>query len=269
MIISSELIPAAAGFRQEIRAALTSRTLKTREPAGEEESLLDLFSVYCFSRVGSTMDVARAVVSGEASEELSAALLGGAGAAEGREALVVSAEQSKGRGRDGRSWFSPPGTGLYATFCFFPGDVARHLPRYSMVVGLAICRALEHFGVEACVKRPNDVLTAEAVGGVRRKLAGVLIESSSGGEVVKSLRVGIGLNLNQRVFPEDIPAASMAMVLGREVCYGEVLAAVCAEVVCCTKRYFADGFPAFAGEWYKRRSEPKVEEGEDLDAAGS
>jgi BirA family biotin operon repressor/biotin-[acetyl-CoA-carboxylase] ligase len=91
--------------------------------------------------------------------------------------IVVSDQQTAGRGRLGRVWTSPPG-GLYATF-IVPSD--RLL---ALRAGLAAARALEALGVAVQLKWPNDLVVGE------RKLGGILIEADA-----DVARVGIGINL--------------------------------------------------------------------------
>jgi len=133
--------------------------------------------------------------------------------------LMVSAgTQSSGRGREGHSWFSAPGLGLYVTFAFRLAD-ARRLSLLSIVSGVAAVDMLNGWtGMEFALKWPNDVL------GGGKKVAGILCENMVVGEAVTCL-VGIGINLNQR--PADFPAelqaaaASLRTLTGREWPVGE------------------------------------------------
>jgi BirA family biotin operon repressor/biotin-[acetyl-CoA-carboxylase] ligase len=128
--------------------------------------------------------------------------------------LVVNADgQEAGRGREGRSWHSPPGLGIYSTFAFRLSD-HRRLPFLSLAAGIAVADALAGWtGAEFSLKWPNDVLAAG------RKIAGILCENMVFAERVTCL-VGIGINLNQR--PEDFPpelrkrALSLRLLTGRE-----------------------------------------------------
>jgi BirA family biotin operon repressor/biotin-[acetyl-CoA-carboxylase] ligase len=157
----------------------------------------------------STMDVAR--------EEAVA------GAPHG--AVVFAEEQTAGRGRFGRRWVSPAGKNLYLTLILRP-DAGR-LRRLSMVVPLALCRAIESVTpLRSVIKWPNDVL----VGG--RKLAGVLIEGeSSGGELLYAL-AGIGLNVNDPIDDPEIAgiATSLSRETGEETPREPVLAALLNEL---------------------------------------
>lgn len=108
--------------------------------------------------------------------------------------VVTAAEQTAGRGRQGRSWTAPPGKALLYSAVIRPLD-QRHL-LLPLAVPLAVCETAEQLepGVECQVKWPNDVW----VDG--RKLAGVLIEAKpQDGWAV----IGIGLNL--AIEPEEFP----------------------------------------------------------------
>ncbi len=115
------------------------------------------------------------------------------------EGTTVSARtQTEGRGRRGRSWFSPEG-GLYMTTVLRPTGIdPQHLPQLALVAGLAVRAACAGAGAEgARIKWPNDVVVG------RKKLAGILVESTEPDVVL----VGIGLNLHERgdvELPEEL-----------------------------------------------------------------
>ncbi|MEL6546351.1 MAG: biotin--[acetyl-CoA-carboxylase] ligase [Myxococcota bacterium] len=115
------------------------------------------------------------------------------------EGTTVSARsQSAGRGRRGRSWFSPTG-GLYLTTVLRPtGAAPEALPQLALVAGLAVRAACETEGAAgARLKWPNDILVG------RKKLAGILLESIESNVVL----VGIGVNLQERGdvdLPEEV-----------------------------------------------------------------
>jgi BirA family biotin operon repressor/biotin-[acetyl-CoA-carboxylase] ligase len=101
--------------------------------------------------------------------------------------------QTKGRGRLGREWETPPGTAILLSVLLRPPP-DRAPGELSLVAGLAAAEAVEHaLGLAVQIKWPNDVMVN------RRKVAGVLAEASDG-----SVVVGIGLNVNQT--REELPA---------------------------------------------------------------
>ena len=128
-----------------------------------------------------------------------------AGAPDG--AVVVAARQTRGRGRRERTWDSPAGAGLYASFVLRPEGPADQAPNLAIVAGMAAFRALEKAGVkDLSIKWPNDVLA----GG--QKICGVLVEPRLGAGRIEFAVVGIGINVGQAAgdFPPDLrrPATS-------------------------------------------------------------
>jgi len=111
-----------------------------------------------------------------------------------REGTVVLAKQQlQGRGRGGRKWCSPRGSGLWATIVLRPDTPPVHLPLLSVLVSVAIARAVESLtGSDVFIKWPNDVFMRG------RKLAGVLCEAESDpGKGVSVVLAGFGLNLRE------------------------------------------------------------------------
>ncbi len=110
-----------------------------------------------------------------------------------RPALVVACEQTAGRGRQGRSWISSAGRGLYCTW-LQPLPVGRfaaedQLGTLPLLVGVGVCRAVaELIGGEARLKWPNDVLVRG------RKIAGILIETVAGANGEMAAVIGFGVN---------------------------------------------------------------------------
>lgn len=108
-----------------------------------------------------------------------------------REGTTVLAEaQTMGRGRLGKTWFSPPGVNLYASVLFRPALAPSAVPLFSFIGSLAVVDAIEREGVDAAIKWPNDVLVD------RKKVAGILIESATSGGTVRYVILGVGVNLN-------------------------------------------------------------------------
>lgn len=121
--------------------------------------------------------------------------LGLDGAPEGT--VVIAERQTRGRGRLGRSWVSPPHVNLYLSVVLRPAVRAAAVPQLALVAGLATCEAVQPWAPAARLKWPNDVV----VGG--RKLAGMLAELETEGAAARLVILGIGLNVNSG--PEDFP----------------------------------------------------------------
>ena len=121
---------------------------------------------------------------------------------EGETRMVVAREQTSGKGRGDRNWYSPPGEGLYLSYLLYPGWQLERSPFLSMLTGLAVVQAIREEGpssLQLKLKRPNDILIAG------KKVGGILIEMSSMQDRILWAIVGIGVNLYQKDFPEDLP----------------------------------------------------------------
>ncbi|MDB4285287.1 biotin--[acetyl-CoA-carboxylase] ligase [bacterium] len=144
--------------------------------------------------------------------------------------VVIAGSQTRGKGRRGRRWFSPPGKNLYLSIILRPRRKRREWPELSWVVAGGVARFLAGAAMRGPVtlKCPNDVL----VGG--RKIAGILLENRMTPALPSGMVAGIGLNVNLR--EEDLPgemkglATSMAMETGGETDLGELLVRICGSV---------------------------------------
>jgi len=123
-------------------------------------------------------------------------------------ALVYAEEQTAGRGRGNRRWFTPPGAALAFSLVFrpMPGE-QQSVPLFSALGALAVCEALAGQGLHPEIKWPNDVLLN------RRKTCGILAESVWTGENVDSIVLGIGVNIKVEAVPPagqlNFPATSL------------------------------------------------------------
>jgi BirA family biotin operon repressor/biotin-[acetyl-CoA-carboxylase] ligase len=105
--------------------------------------------------------------------------------------LVITDEQTAGKGRRGRSWLAPRGSSLLISLILYPALAPNQVGRLTMASSLAVARAIEATtGLSVCFKWPNDIL----LGG--KKAGGVLTETSVTGETLDYAVVGIGLNVN-------------------------------------------------------------------------
>lgn len=121
--------------------------------------------------------------------------------------LCWTSYQKEGRGRlPGRLWESSPGDSLMFTLLLH-ADTLKLQPSLSLRMGLAVAQVLEELKIpDIHIKWPNDVY------GLTKKLCGILCEYRSG-----FVLAGVGLNLMQKSFPEDLPrAGSLYMMLSRE-----------------------------------------------------
>jgi BirA family biotin operon repressor/biotin-[acetyl-CoA-carboxylase] ligase len=134
------------------------------------------------------------------------------GAAEGL--CVIAREQTLGRGRQGRSWSSPPGEGLYMSLVLRPKVEASESALITLSAAIAVAESLRlDFNVRGDIKWPNDVL----VNG--RKICGILVEAAIERDRMQYAIMGIGVNVAQKSFPEQVgdSATSILLETGRVI----------------------------------------------------
>ncbi len=114
--------------------------------------------------------------------------------------MVIADEQTRGRGREGRRWLSPPGAGLWMTVVLVARPSGH--PAVPLLVGIAAARALEHVcpDLRAEIEWPNDLIVAG------RKVGGILCESWDSGAESRGMAIGTGINISQRAadFPPEL-----------------------------------------------------------------
>lgn len=121
----------------------------------------------------------------------------------------LAGQQTAGRGRQGRSWHCPPGSGVLLSLLLFPPPTLRRPALLTAWATVSVCKTIQAgTGLEPRIKWPNDILVEG------RKVCGILIEQG------KATVVGIGLNLNQTTddfLASGLPeAASLFQVTGRK-----------------------------------------------------
>jgi BirA family biotin operon repressor/biotin-[acetyl-CoA-carboxylase] ligase len=131
--------------------------------------------IHYYEALPSTMDVAME--------------LGIKGAAEGT--LVLAETQTKGKGRLGRSWFSPKYKGIYMSLILRPRFEPEKTPLLTLLCAVSICEAIkEYCGLDPQIKWPNDILIHH------KKVAGILTELNAEMDEVNFVVIGMGLNVN-------------------------------------------------------------------------
>lgn len=137
-----------------------------------------------------------------------------AGAEEGMVAIAES--QSRGRGRLGRTWSSPPGAGIYISLLLRPRESA--LPFLTLAAGVAVADGIEAAaGLATLLKWPNDVCVGH--GERWKKLAGILAEGRSDASGNRHVVLGVGINLLRAAHPTDVAsrATSIEAEVGRPI----------------------------------------------------
>jgi BirA family biotin operon repressor/biotin-[acetyl-CoA-carboxylase] ligase len=144
--------------------------------------------------------------------------------------VYVANYQGEGRGQRGNVWESEVGKNLLLSILLRPSALlAKDQFILSQAISLAIVDYLKIKGVAAKIKWPNDIYVED------KKICGILIENTLAGEYLSDSVVGIGLNLNQKVFVGDAPnPVSLSMITGKEYVIGREL-----EVLLeCIHRYY-------------------------------
>ena len=127
------------------------------------------------------------------------------------QTVIAAYEQSAGRGRLNRSFYSPAQTGIYFTAIHAPKNPIQAPARLTAAAAVAVCRSLEElFNVDAKIKWVNDIYVAE------KKVCGILAEGHIGAQgKIDAAAIGIGINIYPSDFPADI-ANRAGAVLGKE-----------------------------------------------------
>lgn len=160
--------------------------------------------------------------------------------------IVLAERQTSGRGRRGRNWVSPFGENLYYSLALQVDGGMRQLEGLSLVVGLALLRALRIAGVVAAgLKWPNDVL----VDG--RKIAGILLELSGDPADVCHVVIGVGVNVNMLADKGaiDQPWTSMRAELGCLVDRNEFVCELNRQLSLYLGVHEKHGFSVLKDEW--------------------
>lgn len=161
--------------------------------------------------------------------------------------VCLAEEQTAGRGRRGREWFSPWGRSFYGTLGWvFPEGIAA-LEGLSLAIGVAVARALRRSGVEGVqLKWPNDLVAGNA------KLGGILIEVQAEAGGPCQAIIGLGLNLSlpsgvsTRLGREVTDVASLA---GRSVARNQLAGLIIEEMLLLLKDYPRNRFASVREEW--------------------
>ena len=146
--------------------------------------------------------------------------LAGQGAAHGT--MVLADTQTAGRGRRGRGWISPAGESIAMSLILRPDVPPAQVAKISLLTALATANAIRRVtGLDVRIKWPNDIVA----GG--RKVCGMLMEMDATPEKVASVVAGVGINVHQTQFPEEIAhsASSLDLLAGRRISRADIVRA--------------------------------------------
>ncbi|MFW5986324.1 MAG: biotin--[acetyl-CoA-carboxylase] ligase [Halanaerobiales bacterium] len=124
--------------------------------------------------------------------------------------IVLADSQTTGKGRRGRNWYSPPGSGLWFSVIFRPDFAPPQSPVLTIATSLAVARVLEKRGYNPVIKWPNDILLQG------KKVSGILSELVTSGEQIRAVIVGIGINVKQKKFPPHLIDRATSLIVEGE-----------------------------------------------------
>jgi len=133
--------------------------------------------------------------------------------------VVVAGDQKKGRGYGTNTWHSKRGKNLLFSIILYPQFISANTQfLISKIISLGICDYLCTYVSDVSIKWPNDIYVDD------RKISGILIENDLMGSSMKNSIVGIGLNVNQENFPNDIPnPVSLSQMIEKKLVIKEEL----------------------------------------------
>lgn len=167
------------------------------------------------------------------------------GAEEGT--VVITEQQLKGRGRLGRQWESPKGTGIWMSLILRPNIPPHQAPQLTLLSAVAIVQAVQKVTDIHCeIKWPNDIL----ING--KKVVGILTELQAEADIIRSIIVGIGINVNIKSFPDELQHKATSLLIEnnhQEVQRAELLQAIFQQFELLYDEYLKTGFQAIKLRW--------------------
>jgi len=190
--------------------------------------------IHIFSSIPTTMDVAKAFALTDMPEGT----------------IVISDSQTQGRGRDGRTWFSPPGVNLYCSILFRTDFAPEETQRLLCLALVASHHAImKECGLNTSIKWPNDLISNG------KKVAGFLLQNELKGSELDFSILGIGLNVNtlKTDWPPDLVnlASSLYLETGRVFSRANILSSLLNELERFYNLLNEDGFREIKMEWLK------------------
>ena len=157
------------------------------------------------------------------------------------KSIFLADTQTSGRGRLGREWSSPKGCGIWMSILLKPQGAISDVSQLTLIAGLAVSRVID----ETLIKWPNDVLISN------KKVAGILTEMSAEGGRIKHIVVGIGINVNNEEFPEELcdKATSMYIETGKFFDREELICDITKEFFAMYDEFLQNGLIGFKEEY--------------------
>ena len=158
--------------------------------------------------------------------------------------LFIADVQTAGKGRLGRSWVSPRGTGIWMSLLLKPDIPLSDISQLTLIAGIAVSRAI---GDSTMIKWPNDIVIGT------KKVCGILTEMSAETDKINYVVCGIGINVNTHDFPAELMDKASSILIETEQntdrCY--LIARVMNEFEPLYKKFITDGFSPFRDDYKK------------------
>lgn len=167
--------------------------------------------------------------------------------------IVIANRQTAGRGRGEKRWHSPAGGGLWMSGAYTFAELPQNLSALTLAIGVGAATSLQRLGVrDICLKWPNDLLVG------KRKLGGILLDSTAAGGSNLTVVCGLGINTdlgdaagvaNASMQNKDLLPIDLKSVLPGPPDMYRLAAAMIESLLTTLQRYVADGFSGFAEDW--------------------
>lgn len=160
--------------------------------------------------------------------------------------VVLAEEQTAGKGRLGRKWHSPFGTGIWMSVILRPRMAPVDAPKITLATAVAIARTVRtETGLAPGIKWPNDIIIAG------KKVCGILTEIKADMDCIHYVIVGLGLNVNNLEFPGEIfsVATSLRQQSGQFLNRAKIAAGLIWNLENCFQELIDQGFGALRNEW--------------------
>ncbi|WP_349407550.1 biotin--[acetyl-CoA-carboxylase] ligase [Pseudalkalibacillus sp. SCS-8] len=162
--------------------------------------------------------------------------------------IVIADEQVSGKGRLGRAWHSPKGSGIWMSIILRPNIPPQKSPQLTLLAAVSVVQGIEEVtGLNGQIKWPNDIL----IDG--KKVVGILTELQAEADRINSVIVGIGINVNtpREAFPEEIAntATSLKVEAGEEIERAKLVRAILEKMEKLYLLYLEHGFAPIKLLW--------------------
>ena len=160
--------------------------------------------------------------------------------------VVIAEQQTAGKGRLGRPWFSPAGSGLWMSVLLRPQLSPQLAQLLTLTTAVSLEEAFRQLGMDVRIKWPNDILTPG-----RKKLCGVRSEMHVDMDRVEWLILGIGVNINPTAFPRELQdiAISLYQLKGEPIPRAKVAAAILGRLLANYRLLQQEGFTSLRTNW--------------------